>query len=67
MIYPSVDKLLEKVNSNYELIHIVARRAREMSETGYYQKPLDEYQSKKDIGRALEEIVDDLIIIKKSE
>ena len=33
MIYPSIDKLLNQVGSKYLLVNIVAKRAREMSET----------------------------------
>ena len=35
MIYPSIDKLLNIVDSKYELVHIAARRSKEISETGY--------------------------------
>ena len=31
MIYPSIDKLLNIVNSKYELVHIAARRSKEMT------------------------------------
>ena len=32
MIYPSIDKLLNIVSSKYELVHIAARRSKEMTE-----------------------------------
>ena len=64
MIYPSIDKLLNQVGSKYLLVNIVAKRAREMSETGYYQMKDSEYVSKKNIGRALEEVSKDLIHVK---
>lgn len=64
MIYPSIDKLLNQVGSKYLLVNIVAKRAREMSETEYYQMKDSEYVSKKNIGRALEEVSKDLIHVK---
>lgn len=63
MIYPSIDKLLNLVDSKYRLVHIVAKRSDEIIKTGYYQKQESEYVSKKNIGRALEEIADGLIKI----
>ena len=67
MIYPSIDKLLNIVDSKYEIVHISARRSKEISNTGYLQKPEAEYKCKKNIGRALEEIVDGLIKVKKED
>ncbi len=58
MIYPSIDKLLNIVESKYQLVHIVARRSKEISRTGYLQMPESEYKCKKNIGRALEEITE---------
>ncbi len=65
MIYPSIDKLLTIVNSKYALVYIVSRRSKEMLKTNYYQKPINEYKSKKTIGRALEEVYDNLIHVNK--
>lgn len=65
MIYPSIDKLLVKVGSKYLLVNVVSKRAKEMQETEYYQMKECEYTSKKDIGKALEEVYNDLIHIKK--
>lgn len=67
MIYPSIDKLLNLVDSKYRLVHIVAKRSDEMTSKGYLQKPEKEYVSTKNIGRALEEIADGLIVITKEE
>lgn len=61
MIYPSIDKLLNKVGSKYLLVNIVSKRAKEMQETEYYQMKENEYVSSKEIGKALEEISKDLI------
>jgi DNA-directed RNA polymerase subunit omega len=64
MIYPSIDKLLNIVDSKYKLVHLVSKRSRQMYETNQLQKPENQYTSKKNIGRALEEISEDLIHIK---
>ena len=66
MIYPSIDKLLNVVDSKYELVHIAARRSKEMAETGFYQMKVSKYKSTKNIGRALEEVSEGLIKIKNS-
>ncbi len=64
MIYPSIDKLLNKVGSKYLLVNLVSERVKEMEEKRNYQLPENEYVSKKNIGRALEEVSKDLINIK---
>lgn len=63
MIYPSIDKLLNQVGSKFLLVNIVAKRAKEMAATGHYQMKETEYVSKKNIGRALEEVSKNLIHI----
>ena len=65
MIYPSIDKLLNVVNSKYELVHIAARRSKEISKTGHLQMQESEYKSTKNIGKALEEVTEGLIKIEK--
>lgn len=55
MIYPSIDKLLNIVSSKYELVHIAARRSKEMTRNEHYQLRENEYKCSKNIGRALEE------------
>lgn len=65
MIYPSIDKLLNIVDSKYKLVHIAADRAKVMKEHHHYQMNEDEYVSKKEIGRALEEVEKGLITIKE--
>ncbi len=67
MIYPSIDKLLNIVDSKYELVHIAARRSKQISKNGYLQLPENAYKSKKNIGRALEEVAEGKIIVKKRE
>ena len=65
MIYPSIDKLLGIVDSKYALVYIAAGRSKQMITTGFYQKPINEYKSQKEIGRALEEVYDNLIHVNK--
>lgn len=65
MIYPSIDKLLTIVDSKYALVYIAAERSKQMIKNEHYQKPIDEYKSKKTIGRALEEVYDNLIRVNK--
>ena len=62
MIYPAIDKMTTSVKSKYELVHYAAKRSKEMNETGHFQ--MSEYDSTKNIGRALEELAEGLIIIK---
>jgi DNA-directed RNA polymerase subunit omega len=64
MIYPSIDKLLTKVGSKYLLVNVVSKRSHDMEETAHYQMKEKDYVSKKNIGRALEEISKDLVHIK---
>ena len=54
MLHPSVDSLKDKIDSKYTLVTIASKRAREIQETG--NKLLPTYKSKKNVGRALEEI-----------
>ena len=64
VIYPSIDKLLNQVGSKYLLVNLVAKRVKEMEKTEFYQMKENEYNSAKNIGRALEEISADLIHVK---
>ena len=54
MLYPSIDSLLNKIDSKYSLVSVAAKRARQLQETdnSKLQKPV----SYKNVGRALEEI-----------
>jgi len=65
MIYPSIDKLLTIVDSKYTLVYVAANRSKQMIKTDYYQKKDNEYKSVKPIGRALEELNDNLIHVNK--
>ena len=63
MIYPSIDKILNIVNSKYILVHVASKRSKEMQETNHYQMKEQDYVGKREIGRALEEIEKGLIKI----
>ncbi len=65
MIYPSIDKLLTVVDSKYTLVYVAANRSKQMIKNNYFQKPVNEYKSYKTIGRALEEVYDNLIHVDK--
>ena len=64
MIYPSIDKLLNIINSKYELVHIAAARSYDIKHNGNLQMPKEKYKSKKNIGKALEEVVEGLVVVK---
>ena len=65
MIYPSIDKILTLVDSKYALVYVAASRSKQMIKNNYFQKPVNEYKSYKTIGRALEEVYDNLIHVDK--
>ena len=66
MIYPSIDKLLNIVDSKYKLVHIAADRAKVMKEHKHFQMAEEEYVSKKENVSALEEVDRGLITIKEN-
>ncbi len=65
MLYPSIDKLLNIVDSKYKLVHVASIRSKQMSEKNHYQMKDSEYYNKKELGRALEEVEKGLITIKE--
>ena len=54
ILYPSVDKLLERVDSRYNLIALGAKRAHELEQGAL--PTLAHFDSVKPIGQAFEEI-----------
>lgn len=65
LIYPSIDGLLEQIDSKYSLATLAAKRAHDFEAQAI--KPnrelLEEYQSISHVGKALEEIASgDLVI-----
>jgi DNA-directed RNA polymerase subunit omega len=65
VIYPSIDKLLNVIDSKYTLVTIAANRSREIKRTEFLQMPKDKYKSAKNIGKALEEVAEGLITVRK--
>lgn len=59
MLYPSIDKLITKVPSKYGLIILASKRAHDMRVNQDYK--LEDYQSEKQVGMALEEVVEGLL------
>ena len=55
MLYPSIDKLLNIVDSKYKLVILASKRSKQMLENNHYQMKESEYKNKKSLGRALEE------------
>ncbi|NGQ93810.1 DNA-directed RNA polymerase subunit omega [Brevibacillus sp. SYP-B805] len=57
MLYPSIDKLVEKVGSKYTLVTVASKRARQLRENNNLQ--LEKPRSKKFVGQALEELIEE--------
>ena len=66
MLYPSIDKLLNIVDSKDILVHVAAIRSKQMRENKTFQMKENEYKSKKEIGRSLEEVEKGLITVKQN-
>jgi len=64
MLYPSIDKLMNVIDSKYSLVTVVARRARQFQKDE--DPKLDKYVSYKYVGKALEEINDGVLQVKES-
>ena len=64
MLYPSIDKLLNIVDSKYILVHVSSRRSKQMLDNHHFQMKEKSYVNKKELGRALEEIEKGLVKIK---
>ncbi|MCJ8011273.1 DNA-directed RNA polymerase subunit omega [Paenibacillus sp. KQZ6P-2] len=61
MLYPSIDEMMNKVDSKYSLVVAASRRARQLREGE--KTVLKHPKSHKFVGVALEEIYGDLILI----
>ena len=64
MLYPSIDKLLNIVDSKYMLVHVASQRSKQMLENNHFQMKEKDYSNKKELGRALDELEKGLITIK---
>lgn len=65
ILYPSVDDLLERVDSRYSLIMLASKRAHQLDEG--QPELLDKYTSQKNVGKSLEEVVAGDVIIDPNE
>ncbi|MNJ46192.1 DNA-directed RNA polymerase subunit omega [Paenibacillus fonticola] len=63
MLYPSIDRMLDKVDSKYSLVVAASRRARQLREGE--KSELQQPKSHKQVGVALEEIYGDFVRIKR--
>ena len=59
MLYPSIDKLMKKVDSKYILVTVAAKRARQLQKENDCQLP--QTVSHKNVGKALEEVYCDVL------
>ncbi len=57
MLYPSIDSLMEKLDSKYTLVTVSSRRAREIREDASRAPLVRKPVSHKPVGVALEEII----------
>ncbi|WP_347298308.1 DNA-directed RNA polymerase subunit omega [Dolosigranulum savutiense] len=65
LLHPSLDKLLNRIDSKYSLVMLSAKRAHQLAEdeSSGGEEMLEEYQSIRNVGKALEEIeAGDLVI-----
>jgi DNA-directed RNA polymerase subunit omega len=65
MLYPSIDKLLDKVDSKYSLVVAAAKRARMLRDGA--KTEIIHQASHKNVGLALEELYGDYIAYEKVE
>ena len=63
MLEPSIDKLLDQVDSKYSLVVLEAKRAHELRDK---ERPTKEFKAVKNTLRALEEIADGTVKIHPS-
>lgn len=60
MLKPSIDSLLDRVNSKYSLVILASKRAHELDAGS--QATLESFDSVKSVGQALEEIEAETVI-----
>jgi len=71
MRHPSIDNLLDKIDSKYKIAYISAKRARQIVDEGQsqldYVEDLPTSKSAKPVGLALEEILHDVVDYKLND
>lgn len=55
MLYPSMSSLLNRVNSRYMLVNVIARRSRDIAEAAIEN---EEHLEKKPVSLAIDELAD---------
>ncbi|WP_243289925.1 DNA-directed RNA polymerase subunit omega [Bacillus sp. FJAT-47783] len=65
MLYPSIDSLMNKIDSKYTLVSVAAKRARQMQQLNDQQ--IAKTVSTKFVGKALEEIEAGLLQYENAE
>lgn len=65
MLYPSIDEMMNKVDSKYSLVVAASRRARQLREGEISE--LKNPKSHKQVGVALEEIYGGYLVVEKGE
>lgn len=65
MLYPSIDKLMNVIDSKYSLVTVAAKRARKLQED--HNPQLEKYRSHKFVGKALEEIYNGVLTMKEPD
>lgn len=63
MLYPSIDLLLEQVDSKYSLVILSSKRAHELDLGAQPMIDQEQFVSVKNVGRALEEIAAGDVVI----
>lgn len=64
MLYPPVAELVDKVGSRYQLVNLVAKRARDISQEA---EESQEFQERKSVSIAIDEVYTGKLSIKKDE
>ena len=59
MRYPSIDKLLEKIDSKYKLVYASSKRAKIIEEENHIA--IENPKCVKPVGQALEEVLEDKV------
>ncbi|GAF66128.1 putative RNA polymerase [Bacillus sp. TS-2] len=67
MLYPSIDSLMDKLDSKYTLVTVSSKRAREMKENVSRGPLVNKPQSYKPVGLALEEIIQETLLFERNE
>ncbi len=66
MLYPSIDEMLEKVDSRYSLVILAAKRARQLRESQMVKEEEDA-ATFKEVSAALENIVNEKVTYERTK